>query len=114
MKHDLSIENVVVVHQVQLNIVLSRRVKIEMDQMDRIWIYQHQKWLPTLRRPKQVRFCTALFKNKTPRNDVGFFSELPCFFDPDFSCLLFQFKKVPFSFRCNKQGSFVLVRTMVS
>ena len=45
---------------------------------------------------------------------MGFFSELPCFFDPNFSCLLFQLKKVPFSCRCNKRGSFVLVRAMVS
>ena len=45
--------------------------------------------LEVLRHPKQVRFCTALFEKKTARNDVGFFSELPCFFDPDFSCLFF-------------------------
>ena len=38
-----------------------------------------------LRRPKQVHFCTALFLKKTPRNDVGYFSELPCSFGPDFS-----------------------------
>ena len=55
-----------------------------------------------------------LFLKKTPRNDVGFFSELSCFFDPDISCLFFQLKKVPFSCRCNKRGSFVLVRMMVS
>ena len=74
----------------------------------------HLKLWVTLRRPKQVRFCTALFQKKTPRNDVGFFSELPCFFDRDFSCLCFQLKKVSFSCRCNKRGSFVLVRTTVS
>ena len=45
---------------------------------------------------------------------MGFFSQLPCFFDPEFSCLSFQLKEVFFSCRCNKQGSFVLVRTMVS
>ena len=45
---------------------------------------------------------------------MGFFSELPCVFDPDFSHLFFELKKVPFSCRCNKRGSFVLVRTIVS
>ena len=53
-------------------------------------------------------FVLLFFKN------VGFFSELPFFFDPDSSCLSFPFKEVLFSCRCNKRGSFVLVRMMVS
>ena len=35
---------------------------------------------------------------------MGFFSELPCFFDPDFSCLFFQLKKGTFLVSLQQTG----------
>ena len=56
--------------------------------------------MPAHPRPRQLRRPKQLYRSflkKPPRNDAGYFSQVPCSFDPDFFMPDFSVKKGTFS-----------------